>query len=189
MTADEPITVEVLRRGKENSAASNSASNRNSIVIPPAKSPSTASIRSQEVQTEARSANSRLEDHDHDHEIEELDPLLVPGLDYEVQFKRYPLFCLTNLTLFYEVNNPEWIKLNPIFYLLPKNKCNPCQKVDDWIADKGCNFAIRRACSSISSYCYGSILKVFGNMISVWQKFHFEFTCSLQFLSASILYQ
>ena len=72
LTAQEPITVEVLRRGQE--TASVPASHRNSAYIPVPQSPaSQASLKTSET----------VDDHDEDEEMLAGD-LLVPGLDYEV---------------------------------------------------------------------------------------------------------
>ena len=114
LTAQEPITVEVLRRSSS-TAASNSThaavgvpgsnpasltsnsvpvSHRNSTYIPP-KSPSGLSLKETSSQTEAAVASNNIilakypqNDHDFEEEDELMvggtEDLLVPGLDYEV---------------------------------------------------------------------------------------------------------
>ena len=99
LTAQEPITVEVLRRPSTSKTASSvPVSHRNSTYIPP-KSPSGCSLKETSAQTEVVFSNhphdhQHVSNHPHDHEFIEEDEemlagsedLLVPGLDYEVRF-------------------------------------------------------------------------------------------------------
>ena len=110
LTAQEPITVEVLRRPVLASTSSASASktvsvsvpvsHRNSVYIPHAKSPSPSVNRAELSRSAASSGEAAVEvieavrnhlDHEFEEDDEDMvqvpagtEDLLVPGLDYEV---------------------------------------------------------------------------------------------------------
>ena len=119
LTAQEPITVEVLRRpvlASSTSSASASktvsvsvpVSHRNSVYIPHAKSPSPSVNRAESSRSAASGeAAEVIEGRTHDHEFEEdeemlqvpagTEDLLVPGLDYEVNIAKMQNICFFRL--------------------------------------------------------------------------------------------